>query len=308
MRLVFAGTPAAAIPTLRRLAVEHDIVAVVTRPDAPLGRKRILTPSPVAQEAEALGIHVIKAARLDEEATGRIAALRPELGVIVAYGGLVREPLLSTPVHGWINLHFSLLPTWRGAAPVQRALIAGDAELGASVFQLVLALDAGAVHAARAFPIPPDATADNALALLAEHGAELTAEAVAAIADGSARPVPQQGEASHAAKLSLADGLLDWTESADAVFARYRGVTSEPGAHTMIGGAPLKVRELARAQDGEQLPPGELRAVPGGVLIGTATEPLLLVRVQPAGKPAMAAADWFRGLHAGADEIVRLGA
>ena len=307
MRLVFAGTPAAAIPTLRRLAVEHDIVAVVTRPDAPLGRKRILTPSPVAQEAEALGIHVIKAARLDEEATGRIAALRPELGVIVAYGGLVREPLLSTPVHGWINLHFSLLPTWRGAAPVQRALIAGDAELGASVFQLVLALDAGAVHAARAFPIAPDATADDALASLAEHGAELTAEAVAAIADGSAQPVPQQGEATHAAKLSLADGLLDWTDSADAVFARYRGVTSEPGAHTTIGGAPLKVRELARAHDAEQLPPGELRAVPDGVIVGTATEPLLLVRVQPAGKPAMAAADWFRGLHAGADENVRLG-
>ena len=296
MRLVFAGTPAAAVPTLRRLAGEHEIVAVVTRPDAPLGRKRILTPSPVAQEAEALGIPVIKAARLDEEATGRISALRPELGVIVAYGGLVREPLLSAPEHGWINLHFSLLPAWRGAAPVQRALIAGDAELGATVFQLVPALDAGDVHAMRVYPVAGDATADDALASLAVDGADLTAEAVAAIADGSARPVPQRGEATHAAKLGLDDGRLDWTESADAVFARYRGVTSEPGAHTTWDGAPLKVRELARAADADPLPPGRLRGVKGGVLVGTGTVPLLLVRVQPAGKAAMAAPDWFRGL------------
>jgi len=308
MRLVFAGTPAAAVPTLRRLAGEHEIVAVVTRPDAPLGRKRILTPSPVAQEAEALGIPVIKAARLDEEATGRITALRPELGVIVAYGGLVREPLLSAPEHGWINLHFSLLPAWRGAAPVQRALIAGDAELGATVFQLVPALDAGDVHAMRAYPVADDATADDALASLAVDGAQLTAEAVAAIADGTADPVPQQGDATHAAKLGLDDGRLDWTSPADAVFARYRGVTSEPGAHTAIDGAALKVRELARAEDADPLPPGVLRGIKGGVLVGTGTVPLLLVRVQPAGKPAMAAADWFRGLRVAEGTTVRLDA
>lgn len=308
MRLVFAGTPAAAVPTLRRLAGEHEIVAVVTRPDAPLGRKRILTPSPVAQEADALGIPVIKAARLDEEATGRITALRPELGVIVAYGGLVREPLLSAPEHGWINLHFSLLPAWRGAAPVQRALIAGDAELGATVFQLVPALDAGDVHAMRVYPVAGDATADDALASLAIDGAGLTAEAVGAIAGGTARPVPQQGEPTHAAKLGLEDGLLDWTEPADMVFARYRGVTSEPGAHTAIDGAPLKVRELARTHDADPLAPGVLHGIKGGVLVGTGSAPLLLVRVQPAGKPAMAAADWFRGLRASDGETVRFDA
>ncbi len=307
MRLVFAGTPAAAVPTLRFLAAQHEIVAVVTRPDAPLGRKRILTPSPVAQEAEALGIPIIKAARLDDEATARIAALRPELGVIVAYGGLVREPLLSTPVHGWINLHFSLLPAWRGAAPVQRALIAGDAELGATVFQLVPELDAGDVHAERVFSVPDDATADAVLASLAVDGAGLTAEAVAAIADGSARPRPQRGEVTHAAKLGLADGLLSWHEPAEAVFARYRGVTSEPGAHTTIDDAPLKVRELARTQDADPLPPGELRGVKGGVLVGTGSAPLLLVQVQPAGKAAMDAADWFRGLRVPDGETVRLG-
>ena len=308
MRLVFAGTPAAAVPTLRRLAAEHEIVAVVTRPDAPLGRKRILTPSPVAQEADALGIPVIKAARLDEEATGRIAALRPELGVIVAYGGLVREPLLSTPRHGWINLHFSLLPAWRGAAPVQRALIAGDAELGATVFQLVPELDAGDVHAMRVYPIADDATADDALASLAVDGAQLTAEAVAAIADGTTRPQAQQGEPTHAAKLTLDDGLLDWDASAEAVFARYRGVTSEPGAHTTFEGAPLKVRELTRPGEADPLGPGELRVVRGGVLVGTGTRPLLLTRVQPAGKAAMAAADWFRGLRVAEGAAARLGA
>src|SRR5688572_17069485 len=143
MRLVFAGTPAAAIPTLALLHEEHDIAAVITRPDAPLGRKRVLTPSPVAAAAAERALPVIKAARLDDEVTAQIAALSPELGVIVAYGGLVREPLLSVPTHGWINLHFSVLPRWRGAAPVQRALIAGDAHLGASVFQLVRELDAG---------------------------------------------------------------------------------------------------------------------------------------------------------------------
>src|SRR5690554_3367142 len=163
MRLVFAGTPAAAVPTLRALQRSHEIAAVITRPDAPLGRKRVLTPSPVAQAADELGIPLIKAARLDDEATARVASLRPDLGVIVAYGGLVREPLLSTPAHGWINLHFSLLPQWRGAAPVQRALIAGDAQLGASVFRLVPALDAGDVFAMRQVVVPAEATADVAL-------------------------------------------------------------------------------------------------------------------------------------------------
>src|SRR5690606_31763576 len=194
MRLVFAGTPAPAVPTLHALAEQHDIVAVITRPDAPLGRKRVLTPSPVAAAAEELGLPVIKAARLDDEVTARIAALDPDLGVIVAYGGLVREPLLSTPAHGWINLHFSLLPAWRGAAPVQRALIAGDAQIGVSVFQLVPELDAGDVFGMRPVSLPGDATAGRALDILAADGAALTRDIVAGIADGTAAAVPQRGE------------------------------------------------------------------------------------------------------------------
>lgn len=302
MRIVFAGTPAAAVPTLRRLAAEHEIAAVVTRPDAPLGRKRVLTPSAVAQAAAELGLPVLRAARLDEDATDRIAALRPELGVIVAYGGLVREPLLSTPANGWINLHFSLLPRWRGAAPVQHALIAGDRELGASVFRLVPALDAGDVFAAKAIPVPPEATAGMALDALAHHGAELTAEVVAAIADGSAVAVPQQGEPTLAPKLVLEDGALDWRQPAEAVFARFRGVTPEPGAHTTIGGDRLKILDAGPAETPEALAPGRLRATGTAVLFGTGTRPLEVRRVQPAGKPPMAAADWWRGLRS-TDEL-----
>lgn len=299
MRLVFAGTPAAALPTLRCLAAVHDIAVVITRPDAPLGRRRVLTPSPVAATAGELGLPVIGTARLDEEVTGQIAALRPDLGVIVAYGGLVREPLLDIPTHGWINLHFSLLPAWRGAAPVQRALIAGDVELGASVFQLVPELDAGDVFARQAFSVPSEATADEALTLLAEAGAALTADVVGGIADGTARATPQTGTPTFAPKLDQTDGLLDWGQNADAVFARFRGVTSEPGAHTTVGGQRVKILGLARADSpeaDEPIGPGVLRSVRGGVLVGTGTTPLLLTRVQPAGKGPMDAADWFRGL------------
>ncbi|GGM50569.1 methionyl-tRNA formyltransferase [Microbacterium saperdae] len=305
MRLVFAGTPSAAVPTLRRLARDHDIVAAVTRPDAPLGRKRVLTPSPVAQAAVELGIPVITAARLDEEATQRIAALQPELGVIVAYGGLVREPLLSTPDAGWINLHFSLLPQWRGAAPVQRALIAGDAQLGASVFQLVAELDAGDVFASRVVDVPTGATADLALEALAIDGAELTAAVVSGIAAGTARAVPQEGEPTFAPKLSLPDGLLDWSQPAEQVFARFRGVTPEPGAHTTIDGQRLKILEASPATDAEPLEPGAISAAKTAVLFGTATAPLAVTRVQPAGKGAMNAADWWRGQRAA--EGVRAG-
>ena len=295
MRLVFAGTPSAAVPTLRRLATEHDVVGVVTRPDARLGRKRVLTPSPVAQAAVELGIPVIAAARLDAEATERILALEPELGVIVAYGGLVREPLLSGPREGWINLHFSILPAWRGAAPVQRALIAGDPVLGASVFRLVAELDAGDVFAMREIALPDSATADVALASLAEEGAALTAEVVAGIDGGSARAVPQTGEPTFAPKLTLEDGALDWSAPIESVFARFRGVTPEPGAHTTVGGQRVKILEAAPAADTAQLAPGEISATKRGVLIGTASAPLAVTRVQPAGKGAMNAADWWRG-------------
>lgn len=306
MRLVFAGTPAAAVPTLRTLVLSHEIAAVITRPDAPLGRKRVLTPSPVAQAAEELGLPMIKTARMDDATTADVAALRPELGVIVAYGALVREPLLSVPAHGWINLHFSLLPQWRGAAPVQRALIAGDAELGASVFQLVPALDAGDVFAARTVSVPRNANADSALDALAHDGAGLTSEVVAGIAAGTAVAQPQEGEITVAPKLSLEDGRLDWTLPLEMVFARFRGVTPEPGAFTTVAGQHVKIQVAAPADTADVLQPGEILTAKDALLIGTGTAPLAVTRVQPAGKSPMSATDWWRGVRA--DESLRAGA
>lgn len=296
MRLVFAGTPAVAVPSLRALAAgPHEIVAVVTRTDAPLGRKRVLTPSPVAQVADELGIPVLKADRLDADVTARIAALEPDLGVIVAYGGLVREPLLSTPAHGWINLHFSLLPRWRGAAPVQRALMAGDAVTGAAVFQLVAALDAGDVFAEERYVVPAGATSAEVLDDLAGIGAPLLARVVDGIADGTAVATPQQGEPTLAPKLTLDDGALDLSRDAESLLHQIAGVTPEPGAHTTLDGARFKVLRAAAA-DAPPVPPGRVVASGKDVLVGTGTAPLRLETVQPAGKGAMSAGDWFRGL------------
>lgn len=298
MRIVFAGTPAPAVPSLRAvLASAHEVVGVVTRTDAPLGRKRVLTPSPVAAAAAEAGVPVIKADRLDAEATAEIARLEPELGVIVAYGGLVREPLLSTPRHGWINLHFSLLPRWRGAAPVQHALMAGDRETGAAVFQLVPALDAGDVFAEVRHPIGEGTTAGELLDALAVSGADLLVEVIDAIASGTARSAPQVGEATLAPKLSLADGALDFTRPADAVIDRYRGTTPEPGAHFSVGGARVKVLSARRGPD-TALEPGRLALAGRDLLVGAPGGTVHLVTVQPAGRSPMAAADWWRGLRA----------
>lgn len=297
MRLVFAGTPAAAVPSLERLAAsDHEIALVVTRTDAPLGRKRVLTPSPVAVAAERLGLDVLRTDRLDEEATARIAALDAELGVIVAYGGLVREPLLSAPAHGWINLHFSLLPRWRGAAPVQRALIAGDRETGAAVFRLVPELDAGDVYDQLRMTVPPLATAGALLDELAGSGGALLARVVDGIASGTAVARPQEGEPSYAAKLTAEDGRLVWSEGADAVLGRIRGTTPEPGAFTMVDGARLKVLSAHRAEGAFALAPGRMVAAANEVLVGTGSDPIALERVQPAGRQPMAAGDWWRGL------------
>jgi len=295
MRIVFAGTPAVAIPSLEAVAARHEVVAVVTREDAPLGRKRVLTPSPVAEAAARLGLDVIKANRLREEVTERIRALQPDLGVVVAYGGLVREPLLSLPRLGWVNLHFSLLPRWRGAAPVQHAVIAGDTETGAAVFRLVPELDAGDVYAELRRPIGPDETAGELLDALAADGAALLADTTDALAAGTAVAVPQQGEVTLAPKLSLDDARLDLTEPAERVYARLRGVTPEPGAFVLLGGERFKLHSARRTSGEPPLAPGAVEQRDRRVLVGTGTDPLELVTVQPAGKRAMPAADWLRG-------------
>lgn len=300
LRIVFAGSPAAAVPSLRVLAAStHTIAAVITRADSPQGRKAVLTETPVASTAAELGIPVMKANRLAGEVSERVAALQPDLGVIVAYGGLVREPLLSTPRLGWINLHFSLLPRWRGAAPVQHALIAGDEITGATVFQLVEELDAGDIFGRLTEPIGRLQTAGSLLTSLAGSGATLLTQVVDAIADGSARAEPQSGDVTLAPKLSLEDGAIDWSLGAEAIAARIRGVTPEPGAFTTVDGTRLKILDAAIARNSPRLPAGTLALEGKSVHAGTATDPIELITVHPAGRKAMDAASWWRGRPAG---------
>lgn len=307
MRIVFAGTPEAAVPSLEALlAAGHDVALVVTRTDAPVGRKRVLTPSPVARAAEADALPVLRTDRLDAAATAQILQTDAELGVIVAYGALVREPLLTGLPRGWINLHFSLLPRWRGAAPVQRSIIAGDPEVGAGVFQLGPGLDDGDVFAQLRMPRPHDATAGDLLTTLSADGAQLLTEVVASLEAGTATATPQVGEVTLAPKLTVADGLLDWAKPATEVHNRILGATPEPGAHTSVGGVRVKVLAAALgAPTTPVLPAGVIRSEAGGVVIGTADSPLTLVRVQPAGKAAMTAADWWRGLRVDTIEVDR---
>ncbi|MFZ4841561.1 methionyl-tRNA formyltransferase [Mycetocola saprophilus] len=303
MKIIFAGTPEVALPSLKALLEgPHEVVHVVTRPDAPLGRKRVLTPSPVAALAEEAGVPTTRAARLGGETGETLAQIEADLGVVVAYGGLIREPLLSSPKHGWINLHFSRLPAWRGAAPVQHALINGDTEIGTDIFKLVAELDAGEIISSETQPVDPDITAGELLAALAETGAAQLARTVDAIADGSATSAVQQGEPSFAGKLGLDDALMTFDTPAHELYNRYRGVTPEPGAYTLVDGARFKILRAARATETD-LEAGAIRLVGKRVLVGTLDGALELLRVQPAGKQAMDAGSWWRGL--GADPTPR---
>jgi methionyl-tRNA formyltransferase len=296
LRLVFAGSPAAAVPSLSLLArSHHDVASVITRADSPQGRRGVLTPTPVAVEADERGIPVVRANRLAGDTTEQIQRLEPDLGVIVAYGGLVREPLLTVPRLGWINLHFSLLPRWRGAAPVQRAIMAGDDVTGATVFQLVPELDAGDIYGRLTTTVGASETAGHLLESLAVSGADLLLGVVNALADGSARAEAQTGDVTLAPKLSLDDGELDWTQPASSVYSVARGVTPEPGAFTTVDGVRLKLLDLAIARDAARLEPGAMEVVGSRVLVGTSTDPIELVTVHPAGRRSMDAASWWRG-------------
>ncbi|WP_423924139.1 methionyl-tRNA formyltransferase [Frigoribacterium sp. 2-23] len=298
MRLVFAGSPAAAVPSLLSLIDgPHDVVAVLTRDDTPQGRRRVLTPTPVAVAATEAGIPVLKTRRITDEVTAQVNALGADLGVIVAYGALLREPLLSTPRLGWVNLHFSLLPRWRGAAPVQRALMAGDDVTGAAVFQLVPELDAGDVYGVLEHRLHGDETAGQLLTDLADEGAGLLARVVDELAAGTAHGVAQTGEPTSAAKLTLADGRLDPSTRASSVLAVFRGVTPEPGAHLLLGDDRVKVLEARATDDAESpLEAGRFELRGRRVVLGTADRPIELAVIQPPGKKPMPAADWWRGL------------
>lgn len=297
MRVLFAGTPGVAVPSLDALVqAGFDVVAVLTRPDAPVGRKRVLTPSPVAQRAAELGIDVIRAARVDAEVTAKIAAVNPDVAAIVAYGGLIPPAALGVPRHGWINLHFSLLPAWRGAAPVQRAVIAGDDVTGAVTFQLEAGLDTGPVFGTLTESVGPEDTAGLLLERLSHSGAVLLAQTLSAVDAGKAAPQPQQGDVSLAPKLTLEDGRIDWGQPALAIGRRARGVTPEPGAWTTLDGQRVKLEPVRLRPDVTDLGPGALMLSGKSVLAGTGSHAVELTRIQPSGKKMMAAADWARGM------------
>ena len=297
MRVLFAGTPAVAIPSLDALVqAGFNVVGVLTRPDAPIGRKRVLTPSPVAARAEELGIEVIHAARVDDAVTARIAAINPDVAAIVAYGGLIPRPALEIPRHGWINLHFSLLPAWRGAAPVQRAVMAGDDITGAVTFQLEEGLDTGPVFGTLTERVGPDDTAGVLLERLSRSGAVLLAQTLSAVEAGKAVPQPQQGDVSLAPKLTLDDGRIDWSQPALAIGRRARGVTPEPGAWTLLDSQRVKLEPVRLRPDIGHLSPGELALDGKSVLVGTGSHAVELTRIQPSGKKMMAAANWARGM------------
>ena len=297
MRVLFAGTPAVAVPSLNALVeAGFDVVAVLTRPDAPVGRKRVLTPSPVAARAAELGIDVIHATRVDAAVTERIARAEPDVAAIVAYGGLVPPAALGIPRHGWVNLHFSLLPAWRGAAPVQRSVMAGDDITGAVTFRLEEGLDTGPVFGTLTEAVGPEDTAGLLLERLSHSGAVLLAQTLSAIEAGKAAPVVQSGDVSLAPKLTLEDGHLNWGHPALALGRQARGVTPEPGAWTVLDGQRVKLEPVRLRPDVTGLAPGSVTFEGKNVLVGTGSHAVELTRIQPAGKKMMAAADWARGM------------
>lgn len=297
MRVLFAGTPAVAVPSLNALVdAGFDVVAVLTRPDAPIGRKRVLTPSPVAARALELGLDVIYAAKVDDAAVEQISAAAPDVAAIVAYGGLVPPAALAIPRHGWINLHFSLLPAWRGAAPVQRSVMAGDDVTGAVTFQLEKGLDTGPVFGTLTESVGPEDTAGQLLERLSHSGAILLAQTLSAVATGKASAVPQAGDVSLAPKLTLEDGHLNWHHPALAIGRQARGATPEPGAWTLLDGQRVKLDPVRLRPDVEDLAPGALAVHGKSVLVGTGSHAVELTRIQPAGKKMMAAPDWARGI------------
>ncbi|GAB3445449.1 methionyl-tRNA formyltransferase [Phycicoccus ginsengisoli] len=310
MRLVFAGTPEVALPSLDALvASPHEVVAVVTRPDAPSGRGRTLHPSPVRQRAEELGIEVLTPQRpRDEDFLARLREIGPDACPVVAYGALVPQVALDIPAHGWVNLHFSLLPAWRGAAPVQHAVMAGDEVTGASTFRLEAGLDTGPVYGVMTETIRPTDTAGDLLGRLAEGGAGLLVATMDGIADGSLTPVPQSAEGvSLAPKIEVADAEVRWDRPATAVDRLVRGCTPAPGAWTTFRGERLKLSPVTvdGAYAGEPLAPGQLAAGKREVHVGTAAGVVRLGAVRPHGKKEMSAADWARGVRIEAGE--RLG-
>ncbi|MFE4412308.1 methionyl-tRNA formyltransferase [Streptomyces sp. NPDC093064] len=300
MKLVFAGTPEVAVPALDALLASgrHEVAAVVTRPDAPAGRGRRLVASPVAERAEEAGIEVLKPLKpRDPEFLERLKEIAPDCCPVVAYGALLPRAALDIPAHGWVNLHFSLLPAWRGAAPAQHALMAGDEITGASTFLIEEGLDSGPVYGTVTERIRPTDTSGDLLTRLALAGAGLLAATMDGIEDGTLEAVPQPAEGvTLAPKITVEDARVDWTAPALRVDRVVRGCTPAPGAWTTFRGERLKLIQAAPAPQRTDLAPGALAVGKNDVHVGTGSYAVALLWVQAQGKKPMRAADWARGV------------
>jgi methionyl-tRNA formyltransferase len=300
VRLLFAGTPDVALPSFEAvLASDHDVVAVLTRPDAPSGRGRKLHPSPVAARAEAEGIDVLKpGSTRDPEFLEQLRRLAPECCAVVAYGGLLPTAVLEVPHHGWINLHFSVLPAWRGAAPVQHAVRSGDSLTGATTFRIVEELDAGPTYGVVTEAIGPNDTAGDLLERLSHSGARLLVDTLDGIAAGTLEPRPQPSDGvTYASKVGVDDVRIDWSRPAFAIDRLVRSGTPVPGAWTTFRDERLKVGPVTVVTEAVDVPPGEIIAEKSRVLVGTGSVPVALGEVQPHGKRPMPADAWARGVH-----------
>ena len=294
MRLVFAGTPTPAVPSLEALlASSHDVVAVITRPDAPAGRGRTLRPSPVRERAEAAGIDVLTpTSPRDPDFVTRLRAIAPDCCPVVAYGALVPQDVLDIPRLGWVNLHFSLLPAWRGAAPVQHALLHGDEVTGATTFRLEAGMDTGPVLGVTTEDVRPGDTSGDLLDRLAAAGAGLLVATLDALEQGALVPVPQPSDGvSLAPKITVEAARVDWSAPAVRVDRLGRACTPAPGAWSTLRGKRVKLGPVVPVEE-VLLAPGEVR----DGMVGTATHAVRLGGVRPEGKGAMPAADWLRGL------------
>ena len=306
MRVVFAGTPQVAVPSLRAvLDSAHDVVGVITRPDAPAGRGRAVRRSPVGLLADEVGVPVLTPQRpRDPDFLARLAELSPDVCPVVAYGALVPRVALDVPRLGWINLHFSLLPAWRGAAPVQHAVIHGDEVTGATTFLLEEGMDTGPILGTMTEAVRPRDTSGDLLERLSTAGAGLLVATLDALAQGDLTPTPQPAEGvSLAPKISVDDARIRWHEPAFAVDRRVRGVTPAPGAWTTFRDQRLKVTAVSLIEGDVADTPGAIRAGKAGVDVQTGAGAVRLTAVQPQGRKAMPAADWARGSRIGEDEV-----
>ncbi|GAA3554615.1 methionyl-tRNA formyltransferase [Streptomyces osmaniensis] len=308
MKLVFAGTPEVAVPALDALIASgrHDVAAVVTRPDAPAGRGRRLVASPVAERAEEAGIEVLKPAKpRDPEFLERLREIAPDCCPVVAYGALLPRVALDVPAHGWVNLHFSLLPAWRGAAPVQHSIMAGDEITGASTFLIEEGLDSGPVYGTVTEAIRSTDTSGDLLTRLAFAGAGLLSATMDGIEDGTLKAVPQPADGiTLAPKVNVEDAHIDWSAPSLRVDRLVRGCTPAPGAWTTFRGERLKLIQVQPVPGRDDLAPGALSVGKSNVYVGTGSYAVELLWVQAQGKKPMRAADWARGVRIGDGESV----